>query len=74
MKYRIISENNKFRAYIGKPKLGALVWTPIENDNEYFLHKVILYDSIEEAKEACKKHHERKLYFDNNTIIEEFEL
>lgn len=71
MKYRIREENNKFRAEIYKDNY----WLEIENDNERCVYLKRFFNTIEEAEEACRKHHIEKGY--NNIgkdIVKEFEL
>lgn len=75
MKYRIIKENGKFRAYIGKQnKFGAIGWTAIENDSCDLCCRTHFYDSKEDAIEACVEHHEKNGYSKKEDIVEEFEL
>lgn len=75
MKYRIIKEDEKFRAYIGKQNnYGVIRWTAIENDSCECCCRIVYYDTKEDAVEACIEHHEKKEYAKKEDIVEEFEL
>jgi len=76
MKYRIRKEEGKYRAEIGKEnKFGKLNWTAIENDTCDLCYRVYLYNTIEEAEEACKKHHTENGYDQiGQDIVKTFEL
>lgn len=75
MKYRIVKEYEKFRAYIGKQNnYGVTRWTPIENDSCECCCRTVYYDTKEDAVEACIEHHEKKGYTKKEDIVEEFEL
>lgn len=61
MKYRIIKEDEKFRAYIGKQNnYGVIRWTAIENDSCECCCRIVYYDTKEDAVEACIEHHEKR--------------
>lgn len=75
MKYRVIKENEKFRAYIGKQNnYGVTRWTPIENDSCDCCCRTVLYPTKEDAVKACIEHHEKEGYKKKEDIVEEFEL
>lgn len=75
MKYRVIKENGKFRAYIGKQnRFGSIGWTPIENDSCDMCCRTQYYDTKEDAIEACIEHHKESGYPKKEDIVEEFEL
>lgn len=75
MKYRIIKEDEKFRAYIGKQNnYGVIRWTAIENDSCESCCRIVCYDIKEDAVEACIEHHEKMGYTKKEDIVEEFEL
>lgn len=61
MKYRIIKEDEKFRAYIGKQNnYGVIRWTAIENDSCECCRSLVYYDTKEDAVEARIEHHEKR--------------
>lgn len=76
MKYRIKQEEGKFRAEIGKEnKFGKLNWIPIENDTRNLCYRTYLYNTIDEAVEACKQHHVKNGYDQiGQDIVKTFEL
>lgn len=76
MKYRIRKEEGKYRAEIGKEnKLGKLNWIAIENDDCDMCYYVQLYNTVEEAVEACKKHHTENGYDQiDQDVVKTFEL
>lgn len=77
MKYRIIKEHEKFRAYIAKQNnYGVTQWTAIENDRCECTccWRTVYYDTKEDAVEACIEHHETQGYLKKEDIVEEFEL
>lgn len=76
MKYRVRKEEDKYRAEIGKEnKFGKLNWIAIENDDCDMSYSEHYYNTVEEAVEACKKHHTENGYDQiGKDIIKEFEL
>lgn len=76
MKYRIREQEGKYRAEIGKEnRFGRLDWNAIENDNFSLVDSTYLYNTVEEAVEACKNHHTEKGYDKiGQDIVKEFEL
>lgn len=76
MKYRIREQEGKYRAEIGKEnKFGKLNWIAIENDDDSLVSFTHLYDTVDEAVEACKKHHTENGYDQiGQDIVKEFEL
>lgn len=76
MKYRIREEEGKYRAEIGKEnRFGKLDWNAIENDSFAMSYNIDYYNTVEEAVEACKKHHTEKGYDKiGQDIVKEFEL
>ena len=75
-KYRItIKEDNpnKFRAWVGKEnKFGKLNYIALENDVLDLCYRECYYDSVDEAVEACKEHHKKRI--ENSGIVKEFEI
>lgn len=76
MKYRIRQEEGKYRAEIGKEnKFGKINWIAIENDTCDLCYRTHLYNTIDEAVEACKQHNVEKEYDQiGQDIVKEFEL
>lgn len=75
MKYRIEQSSEGFEALVGQEdERGHVSYIDIARDNKYGMGTVEHFKTIEEAEEACQKHHIEKGYDKLPKVVKEFEL
>lgn len=75
MKYRIEYSEEGYEPLIGKQRVsGGIYWCDLLNDNLNCNSASRFYETLEEAEEACHRHHVNKGYDKLPKVVKEFEL